>query len=185
MIAIKNIDRHLMSAASAIVNHWWLIVNGVILLFILPIILYPLFMSTGNPVLVQIAGAILSAYHTTCHQLPSRSLFIFGYQMAVCSRCFAIYVSFLATGIFFYFIKDRLKPWSIKYYVLFCVPMAIDGLSQLVGFRESTNELRIITGIIFGIGSALYVYPYLNAILEIEKEDQKRLNVKLEAMTKK
>jgi uncharacterized membrane protein len=29
------------------------------------------------------------------------------------------------------------------------VPMEIDGLSQLAGFRESNNALRLITGFMF------------------------------------
>jgi|GEM_PF-4575953 len=32
--------------------------------------------------------------------------------------------------------------------------MAIDGLTQLLGFRESTNEVRIITGALAGIAIA-------------------------------
>ncbi|MCD1294460.1 hypothetical protein CUJ83_05530 [Methanocella sp. CWC-04] len=166
--------------ASFLVRHWLLLINGIVLLFILPIVLAPVFMNTGNTFLTGIAEIIMAGYHATCHQMPERSLFIFGYSMAVCSRCFAIYVAFLIGGIAFYFVRDRLQPFNIIYYVLFCIPMALDGFTQLFGFRESTNLLRIITGVIFGLGSALYVFPYMQAIFKMEKEESERLKMELE-----
>jgi uncharacterized membrane protein len=181
-------DRYILVFGSFIIRHWLTIVNVLLFLFIVPILLYPYFMSTGDPTLVYIAGAIKAGYHPTCHQLPERSLFIFGYQMAVCSRCFAIYVSFLAGGLLFYFIKDKLKPFHIFYYVLICIPMAIDGFAQLFGVPIprgigpgfqlvwtvlSNNELRVLTGAIFGFGSALFVMPYMQQVLELEEASEK------------
>jgi uncharacterized membrane protein len=99
--------------------------------------------------------------------------------MTVCSRCFAIYAAFLAGCILFAFVRTRLKPWSLIYFILLCVPMAIDGTTQLFGIEiprrigpgweliwmaESTNEMRLITGAIFGLASALYVLPFLQEI---------------------
>ncbi|HTY91628.1 MAG TPA: DUF2085 domain-containing protein [Methanocella sp.] len=181
-------DRYLMASAEFVVKHWLTVVNALLFLFIVPILLAPYFFSTGNPVLVQIAGMIMAAYHVTCHQLPERSLFIFGYEMAVCSRCFAIYVSFLAGGLLFYFIRNRLKPFHIFWYILICMPMAIDGFAQLFGVpiprgigpdytlvwtTLSNNGLRIITGSIFGFGSAIFVLPYIQHIMESEDVPKK------------
>ncbi len=184
-------DRYLLAFGNFVIRYWLTIVNVAVFLFIVPIVLYPYFMSTGDPTLVTIAGAIKAAYHPTCHQLPDRSLFIFGYQMAVCSRCFAIYVSFLAAGLLFYFIRNKLKPFHIFWYVLFCVPMAIDGFAQLFGVpiprgigpgfeliwtTLSNNDMRVVTGAIFGFGSAIFVMPYMQQIFEMEKENQKEKN---------
>ncbi len=181
-------DRYLISIASLIIRHWLTIVNVAMFLFIAPMVLTPYFMSTGNPMLVYLANALMAAYHPACHQLPERSLFVFGYQMTVCSRCFAIYASFLAGGLLFYFIKNRLKPFHILYYILFCVPMGIDGTAQLFGIpiprgigpglqpvwtTLSNNEMRVLTGAIFGLGSALFVMPYMQKILEMEQEAEK------------
>jgi len=182
---MSKYDRYLIRFGTILMDHWLTMINVALLIFIAPILLYPYFMSTGNPTLVFIAGAILAAYHTTCHQLPERSLFIFGYQMAVCSRCFAIYVSFLAGGILFYFLRSRLKPFNIIYYIILCIPMAIDGFAQLFGVpiprgigpggqliwtELSNNGLRLITGGIFGLGSALFVLPYMQKIFDMEEE---------------
>jgi uncharacterized membrane protein len=99
--------------------------------------------------------------------------------MTVCSRCFAIYAAFLTGCILFAFLRTKLKPWSIIYFILLCVPMAIDGTTQLlhieiprkigpglelIWLAESTNEMRLVTGAIFGLASALYVLPFLQEI---------------------
>jgi uncharacterized membrane protein len=36
--------------------------------------------------------------------------------------------------------------------LLMMLPMAIDGISQLVGLRESNNVLRFLTGFMFTFG---------------------------------
>jgi hypothetical protein len=37
--------------------------------------------------------------------------------------------------------------------------MALDGVTQLLGWRESTWELRVSSGLLFGLASAWFVYP--------------------------
>ncbi len=192
-MAENRSEKQLIRLAYFFVRHWLAIIILMTVIFILPIIGYPVMMATGNPTLQSIAGVIQTAYHATCHQLPERSLFIESYEMAVCSRCFAIYAAFLAGCIAFAFVRTKLKIWSILWYILLCVPMAIDGFSQLFLFaiprgigpglqliwmQESTNELRVITGAIFGLASALYVLPYLQ---EIFSSDATHAPVKKEA----
>src|ERR1700682_2051648 len=41
--------------------------------------------------------------------------------------------------------------------------MAIDGFTQLFGWRESTWELRVVTGLLFGLASGWLVLPRLDA----------------------
>lgn len=176
----KRWDDELMKLAYFLIRHWLAILIILVALFIIPIVGAPYLMATGNPTLQSIAGMIMLVYRTTCHQLPERTLFVFGYQMTVCSRCFAIYTGALIGCLAFIQLRKKLKIWDIKYFILFgCVPMAIDGFAQLFSFPiprtidatgqlvwmiESTQELRIITGLIFGLASMLYVLPYLEEI---------------------
>ncbi len=44
--------------------------------------------------------------------------------------------------------------------------MAVDGFTQLVGWRESTVELRTLTGALFGAASVWLIYPRVDAVLE-------------------
>ncbi len=175
----KKAEERIVDLIMMLAKHWLIIFTVLVLLFIIPIVGYSYLMSTGNPLLQSIAHVIFVLYKVTCHQLPERSLFVFGYQMTVCSRCFAIYAAFLAGCVAFAFVRTRLKIWSLKYFVIICIPMAIDGFAQLFGvplprgigpgfeliwMTESTNLMRIVTGSIFGFGCALYVLPYLEEI---------------------
>jgi uncharacterized membrane protein len=175
------------------VRHWLAVLIGLVVLFSAPIVIVPLMESTNIPILNTIAETVFKFYGgPVCHQWPERSIFIFGHQMTVCARCFAIYFTFLAGCILFAFVRTRLKPWNIIYYVLACVPMGIDGTTQLFGIAiprairsggelvwmvESTNELRILTGAIFGLASALYVLPFLQEIFSVDISPPKAYKV--------
>ena len=37
------------------------------------------------------------------------------------------------------------------------IPVGIDGFTQLLGFRESNNNLRFITGFVGGIGLIIFM----------------------------
>jgi uncharacterized membrane protein len=87
-----------------------------------------------------------------------------GWKTAFCQRDVAIYGSIFLAGIAYGFLRRWRQGWRMKfrYYLLFLVPMAIDGGLQLIGVHESTWVLRTITGVIFGVGSVLFAYPYLD-----------------------
>jgi uncharacterized membrane protein len=86
-----------------------------------------------------------------------------GWKMAFCQRDVAIYGSIFVTGLVYGLLRRRWGDWKMpfRYYLLFLIPMAIDGLLQLFGLHESTWVLRTITGTVFGVGSVLFAYPYL------------------------
>ncbi len=181
-----------------VAEHWLLLVNLAVFVFIGLPILAPFLAEAG---LERPAYWIYSTYRLTCHQLPYRSYFIggaafthsvveieavtgvsdkyalihhplvnsvFGSQTAVCHRDIAIYGAVLLAGLVFGLVRDRLKPLPFKVFVLFLIPIAIDGFTQLLGgivpfvpARESTWLLRTITGALFGIGGVWLAYPYI------------------------
>jgi uncharacterized membrane protein len=85
-----------------------------------------------------------------------------GWKMAFCERDLAIYVGLLVVGLL-YARHRHLQPISFGLYALLILPMAIDGFTQLFGWRESTWELRVATGLLFGLASAWLVLPRLDA----------------------
>src|SRR5215467_1902500 len=141
--------------------------------------------------LPTVASALYVAYHLTCHQWAFRTFFLFGgqllygkeqlealnldpygfvgapglgWKMAFCERDLAIYLAVLVGGILFAMRREQIgPPLSIAAYGLLILPMAIDGFSQLFGWRESTWELRVFTGLLFGAASAWLVLPRLDA----------------------
>ena len=82
-----------------------------------------------------------------CHQMPERSFFYKGYQFPVCARCTGLMAGYLL-GIFVYFLK--IINWKVA--IILCIPLALDGGTQYLGWRMSNQWLRLITGILCGIG---------------------------------
>lgn len=104
-----------------------------------------------------------------------------GYKVALCQRDIAMYGSFLFFGIIFSIRKEKvrtIKWWVWIFFGLF--PIALDGGSQLLGLgfnvswfpeRESTPALRTITGILFGILTAWYLFPLLADAIHDKRKD--------------
>ncbi len=90
-----------------------------------------------------LAGLLEAAFRLFCHQLPERTLHLAGEPMAVCARCAGI-----AAGL----VLGAFAPLRPRLWMLLpaTAPMAADGLTQLFGFRESTNTLRVATGLLLG-----------------------------------
>jgi uncharacterized membrane protein len=84
-----------------------------------------------------------------------------GYKVAICQRDVAIYGAVLLAGLVFALVRKRIGAPSLKLYALFLIPIALDGLTQLLGFRTSTWWLRTFTGALFGAASVWLAYPYL------------------------
>lgn len=91
------------------------------------------------------------AFRMMCHGIESRCLTLFGVPMPICARCTAIYIGLIA-GILLFMALPAIeeRAMRIALYVA-VVPMAVDGLTQAVHLRESTNLLRLITGFIAAI----------------------------------
>jgi uncharacterized membrane protein len=95
--------------------------------------------------------------YSLCHQLPERSFFIGGWQMPVCARDTGIYLGFLAVlGIFYLgkrYRKGMVPDRLVMVFAAVGVGMyAFDALSSYLGFRSTSNDLRLLVGLAFGSG---------------------------------
>lgn len=100
-----------------------------------------------------------------------------GYKVALCERDVAIYASVLAAGLLYAALRRRVRvrPLPLKWFLLFLLPMAIDGGTQLLGWRESTWWLRTLTGALFGLGAVWWAYPYIDeAMADVLESEQRR-----------
>jgi uncharacterized membrane protein len=105
---------------------------------------------------------IYSCGDRLCHQKAERSFFINGNQMPFCSRCTAIWLG-LAIGLgFIVFYKIKLDEKFLFLIIIGIIPIGIDGVGQFFGLWESTNIIRLLTGlligIVCGIAIALIIY---------------------------
>jgi uncharacterized membrane protein len=167
----RAFNRALVTTADGISRwlrrHWLGLVNGILGTFIGLAVLAPIGYALG---LTGPASAVFSAYRVVCDQIPSHSFFIGGYQLCLCSRCLAIYSTILVAGLVLAAMRRARRIPAITWWVwlLTILPLALDGGTQFFGWRESTNGLRVLTGIIFGIGTALFSLPHLEASAQDE-----------------
>jgi uncharacterized membrane protein len=127
-----------------------------IMLWVLAIFLAPLL--AESPPLRPAAGLIYGVCSGVCHQNPDRSLHLWGQPMAVCARCTFIYLGVLLSSSAFPILRLT-QPPRIRYLFAAAAPLVLDAGSQLLGLRESTNTIRAVTGLVFGLTLALYVAP--------------------------
>lgn len=110
--------------------------------------------------------------HTTIDVNEARAYLgnaIYGFKVALCERDVAMYGSFFLFGVVFAFMKAKIKSVKTWIWIVFGIlPIAIDGGSQLPALgldikwlpaRESSPFLRVLTGVLFGVITAWYLYP--------------------------
>lgn len=85
---------------------------------------------------------------TFCHRKPERSFFWKGKQFPVCARCTGIHIGYLTFPLFLFNVFTLDIWWTLA----LMLPTYIDGLTQAFFKRESTNILRVTTGLMAGIG---------------------------------
>lgn len=99
-------------------------------------------------------------FSSLCHQLPERSFYINGVQMAVCTRCFGIYSGLFAGSIIFPLLVIRRKKTlkgGRKLLILSLLIIVIDFIGNLSGLWINTNMSRFCTGIFLGISVTYYL----------------------------
>jgi len=110
-----------------------------------------------------LAGAVYLIGDSQCHQLVERSFFLNGNQMPFCTRDLGIFIGLVAGMAIAFTGKLRL---GFKFSLLLLVPMALDGGAQLTSSYESSNAIRMATGIIAGIGVAYLLDWFAGRMLE-------------------
>lgn len=96
-------------------------------------------------------------FRIMCHGRVERSLELFGVPMPICARCTGIYLGLLA-GLAAFWLIPLLQERVMRIVAFAAViPLAVDGLTQLLGLRESTNPLRLATGMAAGLAFGLWV----------------------------
>lgn len=103
------------------------------------------------------------AHRKNCHQRPERSPHLFGHQLPECWRCTAMFAGVVVGMILIIRLGARAKWWWLA---LAALPLIVDGGTQLLGWRASTNQLRMVTGFAVGIVGALWFVPFLTRIID-------------------
>lgn len=130
------------------------------------------------------ADRLYLLYSFVCHQEPAASYFLFGpeawiapgpdeaalaaaphaygHATAICQRELAIYGAYFLCGSLYLATGRRGKPAPWVFGLLLSLPMAVDGVSQLMGLRESDWIVRTLTGTAFSVGTAWTLIPRID-----------------------
>jgi uncharacterized membrane protein len=163
--------RRINDAVAWGLRHWLLFANGLALLYAGLPWLSPLARTAGYE---RTGQFLFLFYRPLCHQLPERSFYIYGYQVAYCHRCTAMYTSILAAGLLFGAVRRQIAPVPLRIAGLLLLPMLLDGLTHLIddalglGFRGGGDGigsvnfgLRMLTGLLVGLVVLVALYPRL------------------------
>jgi uncharacterized membrane protein len=157
----KNAERLGIRVYDFVRHHWLGIINFHLFLFILGSISAPYLSYLGHG---GIAKYIYGFYGISCHQIPSRSFFIFDHQIAICARCFSFFASMFVFGILLSL--KGVQPLNRKVAFLLALPILVDVLLQTLGIKESTHLLRVTTATLLSLSISFYIYPRIKISIE-------------------
>ncbi len=115
-------------------------------------------------------NAVYGCGDRLCHQQAERSFFINGNQMSFCSRCTAIWLGFAVGLGFMVFYKIKLNEKFLFLIIIGIAPIGVDGIGQLLNFWESTNIIRLISGLLAGIVCGIAIALIIDEVIELKAE---------------
>jgi uncharacterized membrane protein len=106
-----------------------------------------------------------------CHQLPERSFFGGGVQVPICARDTGIYLGVVVSVCVLAWLHQGERPVGFprgRVWILLAVLvglMGFDGVTSYAGWRSTTNDLRLVTGLCAGYAVGAVLVPMLNDVL--------------------
>lgn len=158
------LERGMNAFGQFLFNYWPHILTTILGLVVAAAVAVPILSYFG---LDSFAKPLFYSMHYICAQIPAHSFYIFGHQLGLCARNLSIYASMFVGSLVFTLSKKRLPgiPWWA--WAILILPMAWDGVTQMFGWRESSWELRVLTGTLFGLANVMFVLPMIQkALLE-------------------
>ena len=118
-------------------------------------------LATGGGALAPAGNMLYMFFQPICHQLDARSFHLRGAPCAVCVRCSAIYVAFLAGTLLYPALRPLRSPSLPPRWVLLAslTPMLLDVAAGMTGLHEVTNASRAITGSLAGCALPFFIIP--------------------------
>lgn len=135
--------------------------TGVAVLLLGASVLFTMAVPAGAP------PQLRTLFRPFCHGMPERCFTLEGVPMPICARCTGIYAGFLVGVLLMLAVRKlhhlRLPAWLA---LVLVAPLFIDGVTQGIGLRESTNELRVITGLLAGTALVFWVLMRFGPVAE-------------------
>jgi len=116
---------------------------------------------------------LMLAFSGACHQIAERSPHLAGVQLAVCHRCYGIYLALPLASVAFLYLRrwdarlNRLAP------VLICVALMVPGvdwLGDVFGLWQNTAPSRLLTGAFFGLVAGYFLSRALTSLFAMPEK---------------
>lgn len=125
---------------------WWLVLGAGI--FAVGMATLPPFV--GEPLRTMVH----MGFSPLCHQIPSRSPHVGGVPLAVCHRCYGIYLGLPLAALLWIGLKRR-EAWvgthARALIIASLVPLGLDWTLHVLGVWTNTPASRVATGLLFGL----------------------------------
>lgn len=127
--------------------------------------------STLAPILAHyqhydLSAKLTSLFIYSCHQQPDRSFWLLGYPVALCCRCYGVYLATMIASIFAIFNKLKINKYLIIILVLISAIDLYINYGMGIRTHNTGNIVRFIVGIIMG----LLITLGINGIFKYKKE---------------
>ena len=102
---------------------------------------------------------LITSHHPPCQLNRTWKLNLFGHRFFICTRCLGQYAAFIVTAVIGVIEGlPVMDTWIISMIALLTViPGVIDWFTQTMGWRESSNSIRVLTGWLFGTALGVLV----------------------------
>jgi len=100
--------------------------------------------------------------------MPTRLISVSGGFLPVCARDTGLFLGFFISFLFLWLVdrgerKNEMPSKGVLVVVFLAIgALAFDGISSYLGFRDTTNTIRLITGLASGFALPLLLFPLFN-----------------------
>jgi len=126
------------------------IISLCLFLWLAGILLAPILASSNSKTSSFLSSILYFIYQPVCHQLTERSFIVDHIPMAVCIRCFAVYLSGWILSIF-YLCSTKISLWPLRRYLILTIPTLIDFGFEKMLIYSNIGLFRFGTGLLLGI----------------------------------
>ena len=132
---------------------WWSLVP---LTFVAAVVAAPYLLTHGFPAM---GFALYRGFAIICHQRPERSFWIFGAEVAVCSRCLGIYLG-AALGLLF----RTARRIALRLLIVAVALNLLDAMTELAGLHGNWLLIRFGFGLLLGAAAALLIFSSVSPL---------------------
>ncbi|HQY29859.1 MAG TPA: DUF2085 domain-containing protein [Thermomicrobiales bacterium] len=152
---IIALDRRIYRFAA----HWLRWTNLLFISYVALILAAPIMTAVGFR---SLAKPLYQFFGLFCHQQGDRSFHIAGHPLACCERCAAVYLSLALSGVLYAMFRSRIRRIRYPELVLLLTPLVIDGMAVGAELYPGNALVRVITGMLFGLGLSWLLFPWLD-----------------------